>query len=327
MGHLAVTIPGEALRQRIRKRIDYSWTGGSWYPNTDTRYVYDRMRVIQERNGISGGNTPVVGYTRGNDLSGSFEGAGGIGGLLAGSHTLLSGSFSNHNCYHTDGGGNVTYMVNSSQSMVATYKYDPYGNTISSSGTLASANIYRFSSKEIMPNSGLYYYGYRFYDPNLQRWLNRDPIGEASSINLYGFVFNDPVSNLDAWGLELITVPDCTVTAYCDKGPGKDWPYFKPKKKGAPPKSVGPGIVACSNTKPPAYPFGSKIKIYDKDGKLLYEGEIHDTGAGWNKKHHNVDPKTWFDTWLPTRGECKAFGKQTGCKAEIETPEKPKGGK
>jgi RHS repeat-associated protein len=47
-----------------------------------------------------------------------------------------------------------------------------------SSGTLASANVYRFSSKELHVNSGLYYYGYRWYAPNLQRWLNRDPIKE-----------------------------------------------------------------------------------------------------------------------------------------------------
>src|SRR5205809_5140641 len=39
-------------------------------------------------------------------------------------------------------------------------------------------NVYRFSSKEIHVNSGLYYYGYRWYAPNLQRWLNRDPLGE-----------------------------------------------------------------------------------------------------------------------------------------------------
>ncbi len=69
-------------------------------------------------------------------------------------------------------------MLNSSQTMVASYRYDPFGNTISSSGTLANANVYRFSSKEIHPNSGMYYYGFRFYDPNLQRWINRDPLGE-----------------------------------------------------------------------------------------------------------------------------------------------------
>src|SRR6266511_1134779 len=134
------------------------------------------MRVIQERDGS---NNPLVAYTRGSDLSGSFEGAGGIGGLLARSHGYSSGSLTNHNFYHADGNGNISYMVNSSQSMVATYRYDPFGNYISQSGSLASANGYRFSSKEIHANSGMYYYGFSFYDPTLQRWINRDPICES----------------------------------------------------------------------------------------------------------------------------------------------------
>src|SRR6185436_19807024 len=116
--------------------------------------------------------------TRGTDLSGSLEGAGGIAGLLARSHTYSSGNFSTHNCYHADGNGNITYLVNSSQTLAASYRYDPYGNAISSSGSLASANVYRFSSKEAHINSGLYYYGYRWYDPNLQRRPIRDPLGE-----------------------------------------------------------------------------------------------------------------------------------------------------
>jgi RHS repeat-associated protein len=104
------------------------------------------------------------------------------------------------------------------QHLAARYRYDPYGNTISSSGTLASANTYRFSSKEVMPFGGgrVYYYGYRFYDANLQRWFNRDPIGERGGEmlirvpsnwrtheekNLYAFVDNAPVSNIDSHGL------------------------------------------------------------------------------------------------------------------------------
>src|SRR5437016_4421629 len=119
---------------------------------------------IQERNGTN--NAPLVSYTRGNDLSGSLEGAGGIGGLLARSHGYSSGNWTTHNFYHADGNGNITYIVNSSQALAASYRYDPFGRTMSSSGTLASANVYRFSSKEryLPPATGieLYYYGYRF---------------------------------------------------------------------------------------------------------------------------------------------------------------------
>jgi len=160
-------------RSRLRVRKEYSWSGGYVLTN-EVHYIYDGMRVIQERNSS---NTPTVSYTRGSDLSGSLEGAGGIGGLLARSHGYSSGNWTTHNHYHADGNGNITYMVDASQAVAASYRYDPFGNTISSSGTLASANLYRFSSKENQGNSGLYYYGYRFYDPNLQRWPNRDPLG------------------------------------------------------------------------------------------------------------------------------------------------------
>jgi len=211
---------------RLRTRSEYYYSSmysGGWVPNGTTLYVYDGMRVIQERT-----SAPTVSYTRGNDLSGSLEGAGGIGGLLARSHGYAStnGNWYTHNYYHADGNGNVTYLVNSSQTVAASYRYDPYGNTISSSGSLASANVYRFSSKEIHVNSGLYYYGYRWYHPNLQRWLNRDPIGEDGGINLYNFVGNEPLSYVDPSGLDfapypIISKPDPSCVAQCDGQAGE----------------------------------------------------------------------------------------------------------
>jgi RHS repeat-associated protein len=194
-----------------------------------TTYIYDGFRVIQEREGF--GNSPAVSYTRGNDLSGSLEGAGGIGGLLSRSsgYNYSSGNPTTHNYYFADGNGNVTYMLNSSQSMVASYRYDPFGNTISSSGTLANDNVYRFSSKEFHVNSGMYYFGYRFYDPNLQRWINRDPICDAGFLrgqnnsqsainqsvcgNEYQYSSNDPNNDFDFLGLcTVITSGRGTVT-------------------------------------------------------------------------------------------------------------------
>ena len=49
--------------------------------------------------------------------------------------------------------------------------------------------------------TGLYYYGYRYYDPETGRWLNRDPIEEQGGYNLYGFVANDGVNAIDVIGL------------------------------------------------------------------------------------------------------------------------------
>lgn len=93
-------------------------------------------------------------------------------------------------------------MVNPSSNRVAQYHYDPYGNLLASSGPLADANLYRFSSKEYHANSGLVYYLYRYYDSNLQRWVNRDPIEEVEGINLFGFVSNDPTDRVDPFGFK-----------------------------------------------------------------------------------------------------------------------------
>jgi RHS repeat-associated protein len=64
----------------------------------------------------------------------------------------------------------------------------------------------RFSSKPVMGSSELYYYGYRFYDPSSQRWLNRDPLGEVDTTSLYAFVGCDPIGRNDSFGLWQFTI-------------------------------------------------------------------------------------------------------------------------
>jgi len=176
---------------RRRKTIEYTWSGSSWLVSLETRYVYDGNRVVQERNSS---NIPQVSYARGNDLSGTEEGAGGIGSLL-GRYTSSRTDY-----YHSDGNGNITALMSSGGTNSAGYRYDPYGNQIHATGAVATANLMRFSSKEYHLTSGTYYYLYRFYDPYNQRWLNRDPIEEDGGINLYTFVDNSPPNRVDPYG-------------------------------------------------------------------------------------------------------------------------------
>jgi RHS repeat-associated protein len=197
------------LRKRIEK--DYGWTGSAWQETNEVRFIYDGYVVIQERDA---NNLPRVTYTRGLDLGGNespllgqpvdgFQGAGGIGGLLARTDMGLQiGGNSQATAFYVgDGQGNIVAMVNTNGAIVAQYQYDPFGNTECMSGPLANANRYRFSSKEWNDGPNIYYYGYRFYDPILQRWLNRDPIEERGGINLYAFVANNPFYWYDMMGL------------------------------------------------------------------------------------------------------------------------------
>jgi RHS repeat-associated protein len=189
------------MRRRIRQ--EFTWQSSGWVQTNEVYYIYDGNVVIQERD-IN--KLPATTYTRGLDLSGTLEGAdlprqivataGGVGGLL--SMTLNSepgNSSSNSLFYHADGNGNVTMLLNGSQAIVAKYLYDAFGNILSKSGLLADANLYRFSSKEAHLNSGLVYYLYRYYDPHLQRWPNRDPFLESgfeTARNLLRFQLHHP---------------------------------------------------------------------------------------------------------------------------------------
>jgi len=186
------------MRRRIRK--EYTWSGSAWVKTNEVRYIYDGNLVIQERN-IN--NLPATTYSRGPDLSGSLQGAGGIGGLLARTDNsqLIAHLSTAHAFYQSDVNGNVTFLIYTNQLIAAHYEYDPFGRILSQSGSLADANLYRFSSKELHLNSGLVYYLYRFYDPSIQRWSNRDPSQEGGGFNLYWLALNDSVNRIDALGL------------------------------------------------------------------------------------------------------------------------------
>jgi RHS repeat-associated protein len=187
-------------RMRRRMETDCIWSGGKWFTNSQVYFIYDGDLVVQERDA---NNLPLVTYTRGTDLSGALQDADGIGGLLARTDMgqWITGSIFAHALYHTDGNGNVTCLIYPNQTVAAKYLYDAFGTTLAEYGPLADANAYHFSSKEWNANSGLYYYLYRFYDPGLQRWLNRDPLDELGAINLYSYVENDSINLIDAYGL------------------------------------------------------------------------------------------------------------------------------
>ncbi len=81
--------------------------------------------------------------------------------------------------------------------------YDAVGNLISKTGPLADFFRHRFSTKYFDVETGLYYYGYRFYHPILMRWLNHDPLEEEGGVNLYAFCDNNGIYQIDRLGLYL----------------------------------------------------------------------------------------------------------------------------
>jgi RHS repeat-associated protein len=90
-------------------------------------------------------------------------------------------------------------VVNASNAVVAAYAYDPFGRRIKTSGA-ENADL-GYTGHNWHAATGLWLTHYRAYDAELGRWLSRDPIAEEGGINLYGYVFNNPINLIDPLGL------------------------------------------------------------------------------------------------------------------------------
>ncbi|MGA4580076.1 RHS repeat-associated core domain-containing protein [Limisphaera sp. VF-2] len=148
-------------------------------------------------------NALVRSYVWGLDLSGTLDGAGGVGGLLwVNQHSGPSAGA--HFCAY-DGNGNIVALIAAADGAETTrYEYGPFGEPVRVSGPLAKSNPFRFSTKRTDNTTDLVLYEYRAYSPSTGRWPNRDPIGERGGENLYGFVENAPVNKTDLLGRETV---------------------------------------------------------------------------------------------------------------------------
>lgn len=99
--------------------------------------------------------------------------------------------------------GSATLELDEYAGLLSQESYYPYGGTAwwaAKNAVEAKYKIERYSGKE-RDATGLYCYGYRYFAPWLQRWINPDPAGEVDGLNLYAMVHNNPVTLRDLNGL------------------------------------------------------------------------------------------------------------------------------
>ena len=98
--------------------------------------------------------------------------------------------------------GSISLELDHDARIISREHFYPFGETAYLAGdneVEVSYKTVRYSGKE-RDATGLYYYGFRYYAPWLQRWVNPDPAGEVDGLNLYRMVRNNPVTLFDTDG-------------------------------------------------------------------------------------------------------------------------------
>ena len=145
----------------------------SWEIEKTVNLIWDGYNIVQALT-HSQTHTLTNSYIWGLDLSGSLQGAGGVGGLLAEVKDGVP--------YYaaSDANGNVTEYVTEDGSIAAHREYSPCGETIAMTGTEPDAFLHWFSTKPWCAVTRLSEYEFRKYSPNMGRWLSRDPVGDLA---------------------------------------------------------------------------------------------------------------------------------------------------
>lgn len=122
--------------------------------------------------------------------------------------------------------GNVRCLVDlKTKQVVESYKYSAFGSEtiFNAEGKPISEsrinNPWRYQSKRKDGETGLMYFGQRYYDPQIRRWISPDPLGTIDGPNPYTFTRNNPFKYVDPFGLASEAKHACAC-GYCKRGEG-----------------------------------------------------------------------------------------------------------
>ena len=191
----------DGLGRRIEKDVD----------GAIIRYVYDNEDLLLEYDGT-------------NTLQGRYTHGPGVDEPLIMERDLdKSSTFESETerfFYHTDGLGSITELTDDAGAVRQAYVYDSFGrivrvfcdpSTFTGFETARAAlgdpgmcltSPYTYTGREVDLESGLYFYRARYYDPQIGRFLQEDPVGLFGGSNLYAYVKNNPIKSVDPSGLE-----------------------------------------------------------------------------------------------------------------------------
>lgn len=176
-----------------------------------TTYTYDFRGLRQSKSGPGGvlnfltdraNATGVPQVARESDAGGTT-----LRSYVYGSRLLSQTQAGATAYYHADGLGSTRLLTNPGGTPTDTYTYAAYGPLLAQTG--ASPNAYLFAGEQQDAESGLYYLRARYYDPQVGRFLSRDPAdGDEQvplSLHKYLYAHANPMNLTDPSGRQVPT--------------------------------------------------------------------------------------------------------------------------
>ena len=188
-----VTFAYDPFGRRIKKVVSST--------STTSIFAYDGDNLIEETNSSG---AAVARYSQGLNIDEPLA--------------MLRSSATSY--YNADGLGSVTSLANASGTLAQTYTFDSFGKQTASSGSLT--NPFQYTARESDPETGLYYYRARYYDPLAGRFLSEDPIPQVDGHNAYAYVANNPTIFRDPLGLQKDSVTATLEAAIKEREPEGD---------------------------------------------------------------------------------------------------------
>jgi RHS repeat-associated protein len=190
-GNITVSFSYDPFGRRIEKKVEQSNRHGHHEHHGNageqtTRYLYDGQALIQEtttRGNHRAARPETVSYIHGPNIDEPLQGT---------SHNKTW-------YYHADGLGSIVALTDKHGNVVQRYDYDSFGNLQQQGESIEQP--FTYTARELDEETGLYYYRARYYDPQVGRFISKDPIGLGDGPNVYAYVQSNPITQKDPSGL------------------------------------------------------------------------------------------------------------------------------